>query len=294
MVHLMRSGVANAPYSGKKIVVSTMHMKETVIGDSLERNLNATHMVPAGLNTDALGTFTGEIERSGLVLATAVAKARLGMVKAGIRYGIASEGSYGLHPTIPMLYAGFELMVLVDDLREIIIVESLIDEEPRYFNISVSPGENIESFLDMAGFPDHALIIRPNCWGKFTDGLAKGVRNRNELDAAIGLAATLSPDGKAFIQNDMRAHMNPTRMQRIERLADTLCKRIKTECPECGMPGFGAVSQVKGLPCQHCGQPTSLALGHRHGCVSCSFEQFNAAHLSHAQADPALCEHCNP
>ena len=290
----MRTPTLNQPYHGKKIVIATMHLKDTVIGTSLQRNLGARHMVPIGLNTDVLGTFTGEIERSEMVLATAIAKARLGMVKSGIRYGIASEGSYGPHPEIPLLSAGFELMVLVDDLREIVIVESLIDEVPKYFNTSVTPGEEMDGFLDLTGFPDHALIVRPNCWDKTADGLAKGVRNLAELKAAIELAAKLSPDGKAFVQNDMRAHMNPTRMQKIGELADALCARVKQECPACAMPGFGKMKQLKGLPCRECDTPTALPKGTLLGCVSCNHTGFEPREdmMSHTSAQ--FCPSCNP
>jgi hypothetical protein len=298
MGYFKRTPSLNQPYHGKKIVISTMHLKNTVIGSSLKRNLGASHMVPIGLNTDVLGTFTGEIERSELVLATAIAKARLGMVKSGVRYGIASEGSYGPHPDIPFLYAGFELMVLVDDLREIVIAESLIDEEPKYFNTSITPDDgaedDLEAFLLMAGFPDHALIVRPNCWDKTAGGLAKGLRDRASLHDAIRLAASLSQDGKAFVQNDMRAHMNPTRMQKIAHLADALCARIKQECPACGMPGFGKIKQVRGLPCRDCDTPTELPKGTLLGCVSCDHTGFEPREdmMSHTTAQ--FCPSCNP
>ena len=45
------------------------------------------------VDTDIFGTFTGEIERVGTPLETAIKKARLGIENTGNPYAIASEGS---------------------------------------------------------------------------------------------------------------------------------------------------------------------------------------------------------
>ncbi len=42
--------------------------------------------------------------------------------------GVASEGSYGSHPTIPLVPGGIELMVFVDAERDIVIAKHLIDD----------------------------------------------------------------------------------------------------------------------------------------------------------------------
>ncbi|MFU0507935.1 hypothetical protein [Pseudaminobacter sp. NGMCC 1.201702] len=45
------------------------------------------------LDTDVLGTFTGEIPRAGSTREAAIAKARLGMAATGLPRGIVSERS---------------------------------------------------------------------------------------------------------------------------------------------------------------------------------------------------------
>lgn len=295
MSPLLRAPIWGNVYRDEKIVISTMHQKDRVIGESLKRTLNARPVVPVGIDTDALGTFTGEVERKDTVLATAIAKARLGMAKTGIRFGLANEGSFGPHPSIPLLAAGIEVMVLVDDLREIVVSESLIDDVPRFHNTAVTPKDDLADFLKQAGFPNHGLVVCPDVQQKPSDeGWTKGITDATALRLAIQKAAGLSENGRALIQNDMRAHMNPTRMQSIKRLADTLCQRIKTACPKCTMPGFGKQGMQKGLPCHECGTPTDLARGFIYGCVSCDHTCFKPRDDKLASASPQFCLCCNP
>ncbi|MFN2288745.1 MAG: DUF6671 family protein, partial [Chromatocurvus sp.] len=119
-------GMNATPYTGRRIALATMHRKEVVIAPPMKRVLGAELVVPAGLDTDALGTFSGEIPRQGTMGDVAVAKARMGMVAAGLGIGLASEGSFGPHPEIPVVAVGRELLVLVDDERGLVVFESLI------------------------------------------------------------------------------------------------------------------------------------------------------------------------
>jgi len=48
------------------------------------------------------------------------------------------------------------------------------------------------------------------------------------------------PDGRVWLETDMRAHCNPTRMRSIRRLGIALVRRLQTPCSECGSPGLGA------------------------------------------------------
>jgi hypothetical protein len=48
---------------GRKIVIATKHQKESILGPMLEKELHVNFAVTTGLDTDQLGTFSGEIER---------------------------------------------------------------------------------------------------------------------------------------------------------------------------------------------------------------------------------------
>ena len=50
-------------FEGRKVVIATKHKKELVIAPLLEKNLGVTCFVPDDFDSDALGTFSGEIKR---------------------------------------------------------------------------------------------------------------------------------------------------------------------------------------------------------------------------------------
>jgi hypothetical protein len=103
-----------------------MHGKEQAIAPVFLAILNVIVAPAEGVDTDALGTFSGETPRRGTMLETAIAKARLGIERARLPFGIASEGSFGPHPLFPIIPAGFELLALVDDERGTTVHESLV------------------------------------------------------------------------------------------------------------------------------------------------------------------------
>jgi hypothetical protein len=165
------------PYAGRSAVLATMHRKEEAIAPALSATLGLVVVPAAGLDTDQLGTFSGEIARQGTMLEVAVRKARLGMQGAGLPLGLASEGSFGPHPAIPFFAAGMELLVFVDDERGIVVSESLIADATNFGHLVVSPGDALEAFLERVGFPSHALIVRAN-EGSVTAALVKGLSGR--------------------------------------------------------------------------------------------------------------------
>jgi len=111
------------PYAGRAAVLATRHGKERLLGRPLRVTPGLRLRVPPDLDTDALGTFTGEVARVGTPLEVARRKARLGMEAMGLPLGLASEGSFGPHPTIPFLPADHELLLFVDDERGVETVE---------------------------------------------------------------------------------------------------------------------------------------------------------------------------
>ncbi|MEN9703202.1 MAG: hypothetical protein RLZZ209_628 [Bacteroidota bacterium] len=84
---------------GREIRIATMHGKEKVIGPALEKAYRMKYSV-AALDTDLLGTFSGEVERVLTPLEAAREKCRLALEKNDAEIAIASEGSFGSHPTL--------------------------------------------------------------------------------------------------------------------------------------------------------------------------------------------------
>jgi len=287
-----RPAVPANPYAGLRAVIATMHGKAAAIAPPLARATGLRLEATADIDTDTLGTFSGETPRAGTMLEAAIAKARLGMAATGCPVGVASEGSFGPHPAAPFIAAATELIVLVDDRLGFAVHETLTSETTNFGHVAVSaPGDALDTFLARAGFPGHAVIVRSNAGA---GAILKGLTHEGDVNRAAAEAAALSADGLARIETDMRAHLNPTRMGEIRRLAERFADRLSTLCPNCGTPGFGPVRSVRGLPCADCGAPTALVKAIASACPRCSHTVIEGRSDGLASASPAQCPECNP
>ncbi len=282
------------PYHGCDAVLATMHGKEAAIAPLLRERIGLAVVVPEEIDTDAFGTFTGEIPRHGTIKEAAIAKARLGMATTGLSLGIASEGSYGPHPFIPFIPAGVELLVVVDDERGIVVSEHFLYEETNFSHIVTNDPEGIDDFLHKAGFPEHGMVVGPSSPAAGQSTPLKGIQTRADLGEAIRSGAAASADAKALVQTDMRAHQNPTRMAAIGRLTERLAQRLMAFCPACGMPGFGLVEVVKGLPCEACSGPSTLVLHEVFSCTACDHQEQRPRADGLQFAEQVWCSLCNP
>lgn len=96
-----------------------------------------------------------------------------------------------------------------------------------------------------------------------------------------------------FVETDGRAHGNPMRMQMIGRATEDLLKKIQSQCPACGSPGFSVSHRIPGLPCSSCGAPTRLIQAEVFICQRCSDKTVLPKDGSQ-YADPQWCDFCNP
>jgi hypothetical protein len=281
------------PYNKRTIALATKHQKQEAIAPSFQRILGASITVPKGIDTDLFGTFSGEIEREGTMLETVRKKARLAIKVSGHPLALASEGSFGPDPSYPLFPCGIELIIFIDDERKIEVVESDLTEETNFSSVTAASAREIHDFLEHARFPSHRLVVSPE--GKMDLSLLKkGIGSFSELEEAIEAAARGSPTGKALIVSDMRAHMNPTRMASLEKLAEKLARRLASPCFVCGAPGWGVVGVIKGLPCESCGSETELVVQEIYGCASCATRESKPRGDGKMFADPGECPRCNP
>ena len=285
--------IDDGPYQNQAVAFATMHGKEKAVAKAFARQLAASITVPVGIDTDALGTFTGEIPRAGTMVETARAKALLAMQVTGLRCGLGSEGSFGPHPYIPFIPRDIEVMLFVDQESDIEISETLMTHRTNYQNVTCRPGEDISDFLKSIRFPQHAVVITPSAPTTEMPPI-KGVNSASDLTEAILRASHASSDRAVQIVTDMRAHLNPTRMAVIRALANRLARRLATRCPGCGTPGFGIVDIARGLPCGWCGEPTPMATSEIWRCSKCSLETRARIKGVPETADPGRCQHCNP
>jgi len=282
-----------SPYYKRQASLATKHSKECVIARPLRFALGLDIVTTVDLDTDLLGTFSGEVTRLGTTLEVCEHKARLGMAATGLPLGLASEGSFGAHPFIPFVPAGIEIMMFVDDERGFVVTESFLDERTNYGHREARNIDELADWLPAVSFPSHALIVRAASGGPGVP-VEKGVVSINRLKAAIAQATTISDEGVAWVETDMRADLNPTRMAGIRRLTFRLARRLATPCPACAAPGWGQTGTVKGLPCELCGTPTGIVRFRVFSCTSCGHREEQPRRDGLQKTSPQNCSYCNP
>lgn len=283
------------PYGGRRVSLATCHGKERVLARPFHRGLALTVVVATGFDTDQLGTFSGERSRPADAKQTCRQKAEAGMDHTGLDLGLASEGSFGPHPSVPWLAVNQEWLTFVDRRAGLVIADSLLADRTNFDHRVVVPREDIEDWLRRVGFPSHALIVRPHLWDGCGEApLVKGVRTAGALAEALGRCAGASSDGRARLETDMRAHCNPTRLGVIRTLAFRLVRRIARKCPACAAPGWGPGEGLGGLPCGWCALPTPRLRADVWECVACDHREERPRRDGRRTADPGDCPRCNP
>ena len=277
-------------YARRRVALLTQHGKETVIASVLDAALGCRVERVTGYDTDLLGTFTRDIPRAGTQIEAARTKARLGMQLAGLPLGLASEGSFGPDPMVRMFPWNVEFLIFIDDECDLEIV-GVAQGKTNFAHVLVASWEEAEAFARNAGFPEHHLVVRPE--HENDPRLRKGIADGAALRAAFDEAHALSGSRRVFIETDVRAHANPTRMENIRLAAEDLVKKLNSRCPACGLPGFGIVERLDGLPCEDCGAPTRETRAEVHGCLKCA-HRITRERTDRQSADPGRCDYCNP
>ena len=258
-------------FKGRKIVIATMHGKEKVIAPLLEKELGVEIIVPKNFNSDQFGTFTRDIKRVGSQLEAARAKVYKAMRIADVDLGISSEGSFGEHPSVAFVQSNIELLLFVDIKNGYEILGHhrtlKINMDRRY----VSSVEEAMDFANKIGFPETGIIVRKS-EHELTD-IYKEIKTQEDFVKKVNKILSLPFTKKVFLETDMRAHRNPTRMKAIKNATLDLLKNITAMCPKCGAPGFVVVDFEKGLKCSLCGVPTELPIKDIYQCSKCDYQE---------------------
>lgn len=277
-------------FEGRKIVIATKHKKEEVISPILSAELGLEGFILEGFDTDLLGTFTGEVEREGSPVETLRKKTELAMDLARVDLAIASEGSFGPHPSIFFVPAGDEMMLLVDRKNDLEIVARSISADTNFGSAEVETEEALLDFAERSLFPSHGLILS----GAHENNSVfhKGIISK---DVLLSTFHEIQKNTKTIlVQTDMRAMYNPTRMKNISIACHVLVKNIKSVCPVCSTPGFNVADVRSGLPCSLCGRPTKSTLAHQYVCKKCGQEEIRYYPNLKVEEDPTFCDYCNP
>lgn len=210
-------------FIGRKVALLTKHGKEKIIAPILQRELNCTVECMLSVDADELGTFDGTINRQGTQLQALRRKVHRGIDASQHTMGVASEGSF-----VPDPYSGFmpwnvEMVMFVDDLHGIEVVGTAQGSamSKRGF---VRDVDALMQLAYDAGFPSHCLMLRPD--SQNDTRIVKGIADVDSLKSAFIDAQLQSRNGKVFVENDLRAFCNPTRLKMIEQATEDLVQKI--------------------------------------------------------------------
>ncbi|MDY0829833.1 DUF6671 family protein [Microbacterium sp. BG28] len=270
---------ANSPYAGTTVAIGTLHGKESAFAPAFRRWLDAEVRPTVDLDTDALGTFTGDVPRALRPTDAAAAKAIAAAAELGTPLGLATEASYA------MAFGGFgpvaheELAMFVDLDRGIRVphpIRSYARVAPAQV---VADADEARRYLARVRFPHQGVVVRAE--GR----IHKGLQREEDVLALLR-------HGPMGLEPDLRAHMNPERRRTLRRLGWVMAARLRTPCPACETPGFGPVDVVRGLRCAACGARTSRVRADVDSCAACPERRERPRAVT--SADPASCEVCNP
>jgi hypothetical protein len=287
---IMGKDIISKLFLGRNLVIATMHGKENVLAPLLEERLGVNVTVANGIDTDMFGTFSGEKERTASPIETARKKCQEAFRLTGERLVLASEGSFGSHPVIGLVPANEELLLLKDMKDDWEIKARVISTKTNFSGSEYYNWDEVLYYSSQAGFPSHGLVIKNSRdnW----DEIHKGINDWQVLKESFSYFK--NKYGKLFIETDMRAHYNPTRMKVIGEACEKLVSVINNCCPICNSPGFDVCDILRGLPCRQCDTPTQTAKAYIYHCQFCGHSDEKKFPEKKKKEDPMFCDECNP
>ncbi len=277
-------------FQGRRLLIATKHGKEQVLAPLLEQSLGVVCFTHSGFDTDLLGTFSGEVERTLDPISAVREKCRLSAEASGCDLVLGSEGSFGPHPLIPFVHANEEVLLFMDVRNNIEIMARMVSTETNFNRRILEDLDALHAFAQECGFPEHALILRRAVHEP--KEIVKGIRDIGQLHEVFHRFR--EQFGSVYAETDMRAMHNPTRMSVIGMAGQQLARKIKSLCPDCGMPGFDVSEVRKGLECALCGTATGATLNHLYRCAHCACEREEWYPHGKKKQDPMYCDVCNP
>lgn len=265
------------------LLLSSKHQKEHLLQPIFE-TLGLQLLVNTGFDTDGYGTFCGAIPRKEGPKITVKEKCLAGMVFAGKRQGLASEGSFGPHPSVPFLSINEEWLVLIDLDRNLEIFGRSTSAEVCHAQLDYRDAAQLDTFLANCAFGKQGLVFKDLQSG---DLIEKGIQDPAQL------AQLIKRFPKWQIETDLRAHMNPLRQKNIVAAGRDLIHRMQSFCPACAQPDFSAQKVSGHLPCSWCQRPTESYQFLEYSCSACHYRVIEQR-KDKTFEDPQYCNNCNP
>lgn len=284
------------PYSGLPISFATMHGKEKVLGEMFQSQLGARLIVPSQLDTDKYGTFSGEVSRLNDIRSVLREKAREGARLLDAERGLASEGTFGPHPWIPLTGCNQESLLFIDLKRDIEIFAHVISMENRSECKEVESEQDVLQFCKRVTCGSQAVVVKPSHDFSESSWIFKGLTEQDHVLQAFQKLQKQFPSQKLWIETDNRAHLNPKRRKVIHEVGEKLMEALLSLCPDCRTPGFQMSGFERGLTCSGCGLKSDKAAKEIWTCPSktCLYQELRGRLDGRLSLDPSECDWCNP
>ena len=277
-------------FRGKQLHIVSKHRKQDCFEPALNGQLGFVCDTVSAVDTDLLGTFSGEVERTLAPLDCAREKCRQALAYCGDGYLLASEGSFGAHPTLGWVASGEEWLVFYDikEAFEVMVRNTTLDT--CFYGESLVNVEQCLQFLHKVDFPNQGIILKNA--RENAQVICKNLHTHQEvLDKVTEwIALGASP----YIETDMRAMHNPTRRQHLTQMGHLLADALSSICTACGWYGFSVTSVERGLPCGWCGNATESVLAENYTCKKCNHSESKKFPRGKEQENPQFCNYCNP
>lgn len=230
-------------------------------------------------DTDSLGTFSGEIERTLSPKDCALEKAKRACELTGCDIGLGSEGSFGGGPMPGFMNWNSEIICFYQKPSDTAIF-AFAEGPTKADNLKAN---NLEELCTKANrLPGQYWIYRGE--QKLFKGLSPGAFPQMTAAGELQYPVKLEPD--------LRAMHCPERQGMIKKAAEDLAKRLLSPCPKCQAVDFVVKATEKGLPCHACHLPTNSIRYRIKRCDNCGYEE--KVHVEQQFADAATCSFCNP
>ena len=285
------AAISKSVYQGECFVIATKHHKSIALAPAFSSRLGAG-MMEYYADTDQLGAFTMANPSKLSPIQIARQKCLWVLEKTNADFAIGSEGSFLPHPDRPYMQANHEVLYFIDRRNNIEIYETSISTEMHYFSEIVSTQEELLKFAKQARFPSHGILLCP--FPKHAgQKLFQEITSFEKLIQHFNEAKKRSGMGKVWVETELRAHLNPTRMKHIEKLGHQLIDRLISLCPQCKAPGCGQAQLTPELTCKTCGSNAGKMGAEIIRCSQCEYFE-KKSHVSPNHTDAWLCPNCNP
>lgn len=265
-----------------QLLLSSKHLKEQIL-QPLFDPFGVELIVNLDFDTDLYGTFCGTTPRLEEPKITVKEKCLAGMSFVNKRQGLASEGSFGTHPSSPFLSINEEWLIYIDLDQNLEVYGRSTGMDICHQQLAYHENQ-LDTFLSHIQFGAQGLVLKD---AKNGEVIAKGITEYAHLMDLI------QQHPKWTIETDLRAHMNPARKKNIALAGQDLLARMLRLCPQCAHPDF-SVTRTSGL--LHCSWCKSATLSYaflESTCQKCLYKE-KKKRPDRTLEDPQFCPHCNP